>query len=371
MKVVSQAATRCFKSDPFKASVVVVAGIVLGLLLFEGLLRLKYHNSFAYYESWGHKKSILFGFEAKPSHRWKAGGAIYSTDAFGFRSHPDQVEWNKAGLYKIFVLGGSSTFGFHLNNHETWPVLLERALKRGSDGTATPVVVNAANSGHNSIQCWLRFYLKVLPLKPDQVIYYEAINDVRPERLQSDSVFITESILFSKSVAEYLAKDRQHEPFYRRTLICYFFERVASKLRRLFPKKANAEELVVPRTLTAEEQSVIHANGERFIQNVTGIARLCQERRILLTLVTFMHDTEHMDFSVTFALHHYNRLLRRLASKEKGVRLVDLEHAFQRVAGKKEYFFEDHYHPNLKGAAWMAEEILQRAPWLHGNGTNP
>ena len=66
-------------------------------------------------------------------------------------------------------------------------------------------VINAGTNGHNSLQSLLRFYLRVLPLKPQVLLYYEGINDVHENVQQPDSTFLKEDLLFSDAITSYLS----------------------------------------------------------------------------------------------------------------------------------------------------------------------
>ena len=90
--------------------------------------RLRREDAFSEYAAWGHKRSLLFAFEATPNHRWTNAGATYTTDRFGFRTHV-RGPWDATARTRIFTLGESSVFGYGLNDDETWPHLLEEKLR--------------------------------------------------------------------------------------------------------------------------------------------------------------------------------------------------------------------------------------------------
>ncbi len=70
-------------------------------------------------------------------------------------------------------------------------------------------------------------------------------------------------------------------------------------------------------------------------------------------ILTFMHD---MEYRPRILLQYNNALLRGLASEE-GILLIDVAEAFESVADKESYFFGDHYHPNQKGAEFIASTV--------------
>ncbi len=327
--------------------------ITISGVLGEFFLRIKFRDPFYMYEMWGHEKSILFGFEAKPNHHWKKDGVSYSTDTHGFRTHVNGDRWEEEKGTKIFVLGASSAFGFGLNDGETWPSLLENQLRSGLNQSSI-YVINAANSGHNSLQTLLRFYLKVRVLKPTHIIYYENINDIAFEKLEPDSVKITKEILFSKTMGEYVARINKGRSFYRKTLLSHF---LASKL---LPSSLT-EYMDVDEQgrrfrdeVTAEQRQIIRHNGRLFITNARNLAALCKLYNVKLILTTFLFDAERQRLYAKTAMNYHNQLLRGLAESEN-LPLVDLETDFQKLPNKDLYFSpEDHYHPTKKGAEFIA-----------------
>ena len=54
---------------------------------------LRGRDTFDVYRQWGHKKSLIFGFEAQPENSWTAAQATYTTDRYGFRTHRGRQPW--------------------------------------------------------------------------------------------------------------------------------------------------------------------------------------------------------------------------------------------------------------------------------------
>ncbi|MFH0731779.1 MAG: SGNH/GDSL hydrolase family protein [Candidatus Omnitrophota bacterium] len=329
-----------------------ILGFIILLVFFcitaEFLLRLKFNDAFSTYREWGHKKSIIFGFEAKPKNQWEAFGAKYTTDSFGFRACPGGDLWRDSNGRKIFVLGGSSAFGYGLNDNETWPYLLENILRKALNDQLI-FVINAANNGHNSLQILLRFYLRVLPLHPTHIIFYENINDVNLGQPDPDGVLISEDILFSDSVAAYWAKKNQDKPFYFRTLLSYF-----------------VENFMLPRPQASSENNQ-GINAEYYIRNVKTLYEICDSNNIKLIIATFIHNSDKMGAKTRDAIKRYNQLLRELA-QSKNIFLIDLERIFETIQNKEAYFFEDSYHPSKKGAEFIADKITEEVALCFQNG---
>ena len=133
--LVGLACRRARGSEPALAFVLSVVALVAACAVVEMVLtyRLRLADAFAQYREWGHERSLMFGFEATPNHRWTNAGATYSTDRFGFRTHT-RGPWEAVAGLRIFTLGESSVFGYGLDDDETWPHVLEDMLRsRRSD----------------------------------------------------------------------------------------------------------------------------------------------------------------------------------------------------------------------------------------------
>lgn len=319
---------------------------LLGLTA-ELMLHIKFQNNFVTYEKYGHQKSLCYGFEAKPNHRWEIDQAIFTTDPFGFRTHPQDPFWFQKQKPRIFTLGGSCTFGFGLNDDETWPYLLENLLnemlrKHPMD------VINAGNNGHSSWQSLLRLYLKVLPWKPQYVIYYEAYNDIKRYPLELNHIMLSEDVAFTTTTAQYWARKMQSKNFYVRSMIY----RCSSEL---FPRPHKVAAILTQDDVASLEGIHQH-NGAVFIRNIRTMGKLCQADGIAMILTTVIHDGVSMPRITSEVITYYNRLLRNWA-REENFPLIDLEKAFQPISDKNEYFYPDHYHPNKKGAQFIAKTI--------------
>ncbi len=361
------AASGCARKNSLRPAYSVLTGLLI-LAVSAGTadfaLGFWYRDSFASYRFWGHKKSAIFGFEAAENYRWKAANAEYSTDAHGFRTHVPDPDWDKKEGLRIFVMGGSSVFGYGLNDDQTWAALLEPALKTAM-GRKDLFVINAGNNGHNSLQTLMRFYLRVLPLKPEWVVYYENVNDivqsVLMEKKTSDPIWIQDNVLFTSTMREYLALEKKRQNFYERTLIGYFLKQQIrrlhnSYLKRRYEKNPPAAEPLTPKLYELQEK-----NAARFEKNVRTLIQLARLNKVNIILTTFLYDSERMDLFSRSSIAKQNEILKRLAQEEK-VPLVDLSAGFENVEDKAGYFYADHYHPNPKGAAYIAGELGKAMP---------
>jgi len=89
----------------------------------------------------------------------------------GFKGPSIQRE-KPAGVYRIFCLGGSTTF-------DGYPAYLQQALRDDFQTQGlTLEVINAGNDCWNTLDSTIQFVTRCLPLGPDAIVVYHAINDV-------------------------------------------------------------------------------------------------------------------------------------------------------------------------------------------------
>ncbi len=97
-------------------------------------------------------------------------------NANGFRGARDFESPKPAGRYRIAALGGSSTFGYHNADDETWPVQLERLLRRAYPDRDVEVMnFGMPHARTDHIVALARAELP--PLEPDLLLLYAGWND--------------------------------------------------------------------------------------------------------------------------------------------------------------------------------------------------
>jgi len=343
---------RCARSEsrrPAFAFLGILLGVCGSLAVAELVLRRsRFNDTFVDLGRSGHERSVLLGFEARRGHRWEVSGVRFSTNERGFRTRPaSDIHWDEPGT-RIAVVGASSAFGFGLNDDETWPHLLETKLRTAGSSVE---VVNAANQGHNSFQTLVRTYLRVLPLAPQWVVYYQSRNDFESYILPPTGAFIPEEAA-PWTTSAYLSQRYPEYTPYLKLLVVYSTIRVLQNElggRDLYPVKPPASGAI-----SAAE--AIRGNGASYIRNVRTLADACRRQGAKLVLVTFLFDSDRGRGPLRRALLFYNELLRELG-REDGIELIDLEREFASVDDKRSYFFEDAYHPSARGAEYIAERL--------------
>jgi lysophospholipase L1-like esterase len=176
-------ARRLFRHLSSRALAVVLPLVVVGGLL-EGVTRLLDPTLGAY-------RAIRFGgdpnspalFMTDPRLHWKLRpdvklafqGVEVRTDRDGFRNDPEP-----AGERVVLALGDSTTFGWSVEQAETFPARLEALLNTAAGAEPTWRVFNAGVPGYTSLQLRILAERLVPALRPDVVVVSVGNNEAWP-----------------------------------------------------------------------------------------------------------------------------------------------------------------------------------------------
>jgi lysophospholipase L1-like esterase len=107
--------------------------------------------------------------------------ARFTTDEKGFRvSHPIDYGKKPEGVFRVFLIGGSTTENLYIDDSRTFGALLERRLNEAlRPAGRTAEVINAGRGGTGSAD---HFYLawEVVSYEPDVIVYLLGVNDMVP-----------------------------------------------------------------------------------------------------------------------------------------------------------------------------------------------
>src|SRR6516165_2053325 len=107
------------------------------------------------------------GFKAKPR-------VLVSLNSEGFRGGEFQ-DTKPGGTYRVVTLGDSWTFGYSVEQHQTYPTLLEAELNK-LDRNKTYEVVDLSVPGYSSYH-GVRLMKRALELNPDLIVIGYAMNE--------------------------------------------------------------------------------------------------------------------------------------------------------------------------------------------------
>jgi lysophospholipase L1-like esterase len=171
------------RSLPRKLSLI-VTGLVLALLLSEGMTRLLVPDPPFRRENEIHmfREDPFAGYRNKPNvHDHVYGFIPVDTNSMGFRG--PEISLRKApGTYRILGLGDSVTWGTKVREPDTFLRVVEREVQKNS-GVSRGVLFEAVNSGvvgYSTYQELVTLEHYGLPLCPDLVIVGFVHNDSYP-----------------------------------------------------------------------------------------------------------------------------------------------------------------------------------------------
>ncbi len=200
-----------------------------------------------------------------------------TTNASGFRG-PMPARAKPAGALRVIAIGNSSTFGWGVNDDETYPAQLERALRAIMPGRPIEVM-NAGIPGFTSYQGRRLLADEVLPLAPDFVVLAFGFNDSR-RAASTDSAFAAASARPLARAAHALGRLE----VYRRLERVIRGGRVADRLS--------------PR---GEERTVERVPAAQFEPNIQEMVRACLGARARPILLSMVIPPEYRDALVRVA----------------------------------------------------------------------
>lgn len=344
-------------------ALVLLAVPVAAVLVLEVYLGYRERDVFAAYREWGHAKSPFMGFEAAPNHRWEKRGAVYTTDADSFRTHQaPRVAPEKETL--IALLGGSTVFGTGLNDDETWPHCLERALRTRFGETIT--VLNAANMGHNSLQQLIRYYLRVLPQQPEYVLYYGLATDIRTvDEMRDLPISMPPELLETYSIRDHLRTRNAGKG------VCFENSVLLNRLKDIVEEVATGRNTAGPsqgpaaldmqfQRRFADGESMSRTYGpalEAYLRNLDSLRLLCEANGCKFVIVTEVSNRPALPPTWAIPIDYFSRALLAHC-RDKGIPLIDLLGAFDAADNKDELFLEnDRAHTSSKGAEFIAARV--------------
>ncbi|MCX5679780.1 MAG: GDSL-type esterase/lipase family protein [Candidatus Omnitrophica bacterium] len=156
----------------------------------------------------------LIGHEHIPNKTMKLMNVMVRINSDGFRCKEYSV--SKSNKTRIILLGDSITFGWGVEEEETFASILERKLNK----IRPTEVINFGTGNYNTEQEVNLFIEKGLKYKPDKVVVFYFINDVEPAPKKSAAWFLAHSRLITfywsrmHILAEKFCRSKRYEEYY-------------------------------------------------------------------------------------------------------------------------------------------------------------
>ena len=113
-------------------------------------------------------------------------------NSYGFRGNEFQEQKHEID-FRIFTVGGSTTFGVGADNDETWPVYLQKIINK----KITDKKIEVINFGKSESTAEFEYTLvkdKILSLDPDLIIMYDGWNELRSQFPAEKTILNWESV---------------------------------------------------------------------------------------------------------------------------------------------------------------------------------
>lgn len=259
------------------------------------------------------------------SHREEGATFPVSTNADGLRPpHHDRAK--PSGVQRVMTLGCSTTFGWGVQDNETYPARLEALAHE--NGHAQVEVINGGQPGYTSFQgSWL--WDRVLRhYTPDVVLIGYVVQDARKAAysdksqaiLQGDARFLKDNVLYR--LKTYLG------------------------LRSLL---GGVE--VRAKERSGDQGGVFRVPPEDYVENLRALVKGVQAADGVPVL--FGYPLEREGYT------RQHRVILRAAADELGVPWFDPQAGMEAATRQQQmYFSRDRGHANSAGNDWIAREAL-------------
>lgn len=234
----------------------------------------------------------------------RQGELTKTSNALGYRGAEIAIP-KPAGTTRIVCLGGSTTYGWQVNDDEAWPAVLQELLNDAAPDL-TVEVVNAGVESYTSAESLANLAFRVLELQPDLLVVHHAANDVRPRRY-----------------ANFVPSYDHYRKVWNGSPTGYDPQGGELSGINFFIQQAHPAEAGEPLANLAA------AGTGTFLRNMISMLGVAEAHGLPLVLTTLPYDAEgaKADPGLGPGIDEHNALLRGLAS-QRGVPLVDLAARF-------------------------------------------
>lgn len=308
-----------------------------------------------------------------PRRSWTSAEGIRSHNSHGFRGKEFDVV-KPAGVFRIVAIGASTTYGVANTDQNTYPAQLERIIRE--NGYDRVEVLNAGVTLYNSTETFLNFYLRILNLSPDMVIFYQARNEIFPQAFNRYAHDLTH---YRQSDYSFAKSNYIHKYLFR---ISHLFMGLATRQGGSFGWSARDENpnygtVRYENSPTSSDlienlsQDRVLANYRKNIESIIFLARQHGGIQVVLSTFAFRPDKyeswiierdEAIIPAIAEQVEKLNHTVRQIAADHQLV-LVDTA---RELAPRLDEYLVDDCHFNDQGqkarAALIFEHIKQDLP---------
>lgn len=271
-----------------------------------------------------------------------------------------------AGVFRIVALGGSTTYSTGTSAEESYPALLQEAL-RAEYGYEQIEVVNGGFIGYTSWELLASFAFRVLELDPDMILVYAAVNDLVVREQSQADCYAGLNPLRGLNPHRGLFVER-NAPYPASTLVRVLSISLGWMPNPLYLDAAFEPARVICEADTAEttlEQRLASNPPTYFARNLRNLAALAQANGVQPVFSTWVYHTEAGRPELWRAgIAEHNEVIRDLA-RVNDIPLIDLAQDWPVNAA---YWEADGIH---MVAAGTREQARRYAIFLHEQGLLP
>ncbi|MBM76008.1 MAG: hypothetical protein CMK59_11460 [Proteobacteria bacterium] len=249
-----------------------------------------------------------------------------STNLDGLRLTSQTPAQREKSSHRIMTLGCSTTFGWGVDNPESYPAVLQKYVKEAKYSTE---IVNGGQPGYTSFQGSILWDKVLKNYTPDVVLIGYIVQDARKAAysdrsqaiLQQDHAFLKSNVLYRSKI--YLA------------------------LRSfLGDVQIQAKE----RRQGDDSTGVFRVPPEDYVDNLRSLISRIKEKRGVPVL--FGYPLERTGYT------EYHRKILMAAAEELNVALFDPQKKMEEASRKEQlYFTNDRGHANAKGNEMIAKWV--------------
>lgn len=310
------------------------------------------------------------GYRAKPGAEFRyRNGTVAHVNRQRFRG-PEVALPKPAGTVRIVLLGGSTTFGWGVNDDQSIDAHLRELLPARLPGRRVEVV-NAALDGYDSWQLLERVRGDVLAIDPDLLIVNTGINDVRSARFRDIADADPRTLIWDVPMRRMREEAARGRPYLRSRLKhASYLVRLAGLLRDQLVEAGRGRP---PAGTPPPRDPVFPDAADYFQRNVVAIGTVARERGIAVLFATPASAlrTRHAATdrsTITYWLNdaaetqaYRDTLAARLQAASAALAREGLSTAYVRPAVPADEFLDDaHLTPegNRRVAAALADALV-------------
>jgi len=262
----------------------------------------------------------------------------YHINSSGYRG--PEIEKEKKG-FRILALGNSCTFGWGVENEDTWVCLLDKILDSRLNNDNYEVI-NAGVPGYSSHQGKIEFARKLVDLKPDMVLIMfgwndhwaagKGISDI--EQKMPGRVIIGLQNIFSK-------------------MKLYQF------MRKMILSASEKQEFVS----LGEQKCKRRVSQQEYYLNLACLAHMARKNgaQPVFLIPPIADSKNYFNGTVTqlHLIHHAYQEQMRLLARQENILLIDLQQEFEHFGNLFTDAHGDPTHFNEKGHRVTAEAIAR------------